>query len=791
MGAASAGGAGLVSVANSALFNEANSEKLTRTFGTPTDNNVWTYSVWFYSTQNSTNQRGLLGSAGGGNSNSIQIAGPDGGIGNKIRWMQHNGAAFAWVLETNELLRDIGWYHLVFACDTGQATAANRCKIYLNGTQITSFSTATYPSSGLATDVNTAAVHTIGTYSTGYADMYLAEEVFIDGTQYAASDFGEFDETGLYWTPKSSGSIKSLTFGTNGFYLDNTTNAQTDASGNGNNWTNVNSVVTSTNTPTNIEALFNPINYYTPYATLSNGNKKATGVTSYTQVPLTLPIMMGTGSGIYYLEVEINSVAGLYPSIGISPAATNFVVQGQPGNDAVSYSYLNAGTKYNNSSQTAYGASFTAGDVLGVLLTESSGEVEIYKQTGGTGSFSSQGVFVTSLSGAYFFSAVPGSSTSGSCTLRIDDSEWGNGSPPASSVALNTTNIAEATTRSEELLENHFQISLVNHNGTSTAFTLGWNADTYDTLFCIKNRDTAEKHFWVNGLRGYGKYTSPNQTGAEVSDTNVLSVSGTTITLGSTLLSDNYVVTCWRAGEAGGVSNTDGDVTSTVSVNAISKFSLLTYVGNGGTMTFGHGMGTTVGASMINNPSHAGTQYIGYIGYAGSNQNLYVATTGGLQSDNIIAPQNNTSTVIGAIGGSTSSAESGITYMAVVWGDDSPFWVCTTWEGNANDNGAFAPIINSEGIPLQPYYVLGKSLDAAGAYQLIDGERDPSNVCDQLLTLNTTAAEVTASNDIFDMDTGGIKQRKSGGTLNTASTIGAIVVGRRMIDIDGRIIAGR
>jgi hypothetical protein len=144
--------------------------------------------------------------------------------------MQHNGAAFALLLETNELLRDIGWYHLVFACDTGQGTAANRCKIYLNGTQITSFSTATYPSSGLATDVNTAAVHTIGKYSTVYADMYLAEEVFIDGTQYAATDFGEFDTTGLYWTPKSSDDIKAdLTFGNNGFYLDNTTNAQTDA----------------------------------------------------------------------------------------------------------------------------------------------------------------------------------------------------------------------------------------------------------------------------------------------------------------------------------------------------------------------------------------------------------------------------------------------------------------------------------------------------------------------------------------------------------------------------------
>jgi hypothetical protein len=36
--------------------------------------------------------------------------------------------------------RDVSaWYHFVFAEDTTQATAADRLKIYVNGTQITAF----------------------------------------------------------------------------------------------------------------------------------------------------------------------------------------------------------------------------------------------------------------------------------------------------------------------------------------------------------------------------------------------------------------------------------------------------------------------------------------------------------------------------------------------------------------------------------------------------------------------------------------------------------------------------
>ena len=49
-------------------------------------------------------------------------------------------------IRTNRKFRDTSaWYHLVAAVDTTQGTSSNRCKIYLNGVQLTDFATETYP----------------------------------------------------------------------------------------------------------------------------------------------------------------------------------------------------------------------------------------------------------------------------------------------------------------------------------------------------------------------------------------------------------------------------------------------------------------------------------------------------------------------------------------------------------------------------------------------------------------------------------------------------------------------
>jgi len=141
-------------------------------------------------------------------------------------------------LRTTQVFRDVGtWYHIVVAVDTTQSTSTNRVKLYVNGSQVTSFSTSSYPSPSYDTAYwNNTNSHRIGYQqgnSSNYFEGYQANIHFIDGQALSASDFGE-SVNGI-WVPKTY----LGTYGTNGFWLrfDDSSQIGKDSSGRGNHWT--------------------------------------------------------------------------------------------------------------------------------------------------------------------------------------------------------------------------------------------------------------------------------------------------------------------------------------------------------------------------------------------------------------------------------------------------------------------------------------------------------------------------------------------------------------------------
>jgi hypothetical protein len=136
---------------------------------------------------------------------------------NGIEVSMNNGS---WVIElvSTAVFRDpSSWYHIVVAVDTTQATSSNRVKLYINGEQVTSFITATYPSQNLDTPVNSVVEHDIGVsiVVSNYFDGYQTEINLIDGQALTPSDFGETNATTGVWQPIEY----TGTYGTNGFYL--------------------------------------------------------------------------------------------------------------------------------------------------------------------------------------------------------------------------------------------------------------------------------------------------------------------------------------------------------------------------------------------------------------------------------------------------------------------------------------------------------------------------------------------------------------------------------------------
>jgi hypothetical protein len=163
-----------------------------------------------------------------------------------------------------------------------------------------------------------------------------------------------------------------------------------DTSGNGNNWTpnalnNTDVVPDSPVTGGNF-AVMNPVD--DSGFTFAEGNLKATSPTLGGCSRATIAME----SGKWYWEVLYSSKDTGSDTAMIGILATDSVVNTYAGTLADAYVYYALdGTKYNNGSGAAYGASYTEGDIIGVTFDADNGDLTFYKNG------SSQGTAFTGL----------------------------------------------------------------------------------------------------------------------------------------------------------------------------------------------------------------------------------------------------------------------------------------------------------------------------------------------------------------------------------------------------------
>jgi hypothetical protein len=203
-------------VENSLRFEPNDNDHLERDPSSSGNRQKFTISFWMKIAEVATTTRNIIGCNTAGNDYFIVRM-----ENHKIECLAYNNGSLVLSFSSNALLRDpASWYHVVIAVDTTQGTEANRFKMYLNGSQITSWASSNYPSQNATTLWNHTENHFIGCFTEGVHNFrgYLCEIVNIDGSQLDATSFGEFDsDTPFIWKPKA---VTGLTFGTNGFYLD-------------------------------------------------------------------------------------------------------------------------------------------------------------------------------------------------------------------------------------------------------------------------------------------------------------------------------------------------------------------------------------------------------------------------------------------------------------------------------------------------------------------------------------------------------------------------------------------
>ena len=209
MGASGAGGE--FEIEQSLRFDDGRTTYLSRTPSVAGNRKTWTYSLWFKRGNLGGGEVNLFKCYTASNDNStfqVNFNGSD---------QLNIGAQTVSYGTPTQVFRDTSaWYHLVIAVDTTQGTANNRVKVYVNGQQVTSFSSKSNPSQNADLAINQAAEHVIGssrTYSNMF-DGYMGEVNFIDGQALTPDSLGE---TGKYgeWNPIEYAG----TYGTNGFYL--------------------------------------------------------------------------------------------------------------------------------------------------------------------------------------------------------------------------------------------------------------------------------------------------------------------------------------------------------------------------------------------------------------------------------------------------------------------------------------------------------------------------------------------------------------------------------------------
>ncbi len=115
------------------------------------------------------------------------------------------------------------------------------------------------------------------------------------------------------------------------------------------------------------------------------------------------------------------------------------------------------------------------------------------------------------------------------------------------------------------------------------------------------------------------------------------------------------------------------------------------------------------------------------------------------------------------------------------------------YEVNNNANGAFVPMLNSAGVPIRPIWALYKTIDTTSVqWILMDDARAPYNEATGVLYADATSAEnTTASVSRQDWVNGGVKFRTSYNFVNGVNSYLYLTIGIPIIDVDGRILAGR
>ena len=659
---------------------------------------------------------------------------------NTIEWREFSVAVNYGQVNTNAVFRDpSAWYHIVVVRN------GTSLLIYVNGvSQTLTVSTGVNAAGGYLFGAST--VQRIGSdqVNSAFFDGYLTECYLIDGQALTPASFGETDPyTGVWRAKRYTG-----TYGTNGFYLNFSDNSAAtaaaigkDYSGLGNNWTPNNISVTAGVTydsmldvPTQWGDGGNGRgNYCTlnPLVTsglsgggiLSNGNLRISGTVGVSNAYARGTMAL---SGKFYAEFYFD-VVNATASIGVDVVTAT---AGALSTSSTNVSYRSGGNRRVLGTETSYGASWVANDIIGVAVDTAANTVEFFKNG------VSQGVITSS---AFF--------AQGDCVFAMSKDDIGSPTgyanfgqrpfsytPPTGFKALNTLNLPTPTILKGN---QYFDVNTWTGNA-STQSIVNSGAMQPDLVWAKARSGTAggTGHIWQDAVRGLPLYLQSNTTAAEASAADhITSFNSNGFSMGAggsiNAASTTYVGWQWKEG-------------------ATQGFDIVTYTGTGATLNVSHNLGVV--PSMIITKSRSATGgwpvYHVSIGATGAVQ---LESTGATSTTS--AYWNNTAPTSTQFTLASGLSTNGVTYVAYLFSEVAGFSKFGSYTGNGSADGPFVFC------GFRPRWIMWKKTNSAtnAPWVIVDTSRSPYNLAREYLLPNASDAETSV--DLIDVLSNGFKWR--------------------------------
>jgi hypothetical protein len=487
---------------------------------------------------------------------------------------------------------------------------------------------------------------------------------------------------------------------------------------------------------------------------------------------------IGVSSGKWYWEYTHGSISSGYPTADIGITKYESMIDAYyHGGSGSTDTYLiqgNNGNKYNNGG-SAYGSAFTTGDICSIALDLDNGKVWFGKNgtwfNSGDPAAGTNAAF-TGLSGTFWPLFYWGISAG---TSGINQAYFNFGqrafdyTPPTGFKSLNTSNLPAPTVKDGS--ENFNTVLYTGDNNNPRDIDLGADWD----LIWVKNRTSGYSHNLVDRVRGTLSLY-PDVTGAEGSEGQPNGYVDSYITNGIRTRSsqssggayfneanNNYVAWNWKANGSGS-SNTDGSITSTVSVNPTAGFSIVSYTGTGANATVGHGLGVAPSAVIVKNRDDGTKGWPSQFTALGNNYLELNGTSGTFTGSGYFNNTAPTSTVfsVGTIGSTNASGDDFIAYCFAEVEGYSKFG---TYIGNGNSTDG--PFVS---LSFAPALIIIKK-NAVANWVLMDKERYAYNPRTQVIYPSGASPEVSLSGTAdIDFLSEGFKIRRSWDNINAWDT---------------------